>query len=611
MSAFLGVINLDGKPVDRGYLESMASYLGLIGPDKQSIWTENGAGLVHALLKTSPAKVISQQPLVTQRYAAVGDVRLDGKDELLQSLERRGVAGLEDKQDIELLLQAWLTWGSRAAEHLLGDFSVAIWDRQERKLFCLRDHFGVKQFFYARKGNQFLFSSALNCLRKHPLVSASLNDQAVVDFLVFAFNSDLSTTMFKDIQRLAPAHAMEVSLAGNSLERYWTLPIAPAISYRDPIDYVDRFRELLEQAVSDRLGPESTGVAMSGGLDSTAVAAFAHKFRPEKDYLSLYTLDIADLWPEDREAEHAAVVAQHLGVAHHIYPVTRADLFKREAISGWLLPEPSRDSFWLANMAVFRQMAGRHCTGLTGHGSDPLFVPSAGHYRRLLASGQWLRFIRDASQYYKVHHRRPPLGVRAGLKSTYEKSPWRPALPVWLRPEMVEQSGLADRFAALAGDVLGLGPRLHPERDEAYRDVSSSIWPFTLLRFDPQTTGLPLEFRHPYRDLRLVEFTLAMPASPWFYNKQLLRFASAGVLPDKVRLRKKAMPRVSPVHRGMVALGAIEPGGRLLECEEAARFIDMRHFGKMIESPARLKPDEADQVALPVAFVDWLWMNSL
>ena len=114
MSAFLGVIHLDGRPVDRGYLESMATYLGQLGPDQQSIWTENGAGMVHALLKTSPTTVISQQPLITPRYVAVGDVRLDGKGSLLQSLERRGVAGLQDKQDIELLLQAWLTWGSRA-----------------------------------------------------------------------------------------------------------------------------------------------------------------------------------------------------------------------------------------------------------------------------------------------------------------------------------------------------------------------------------------------------------------------------------------------------------------------------------------------------------------
>lgn len=611
MSAFLGVIDLDGRPVDRGYLESMAAYLGQLGPDHQSIWTEDGAGMVHALLKTSPATVISQQPLITPRYVAVGDVRLDSKGSLLQSLDRRGVVGLENKQDIELLLQAWLTWGSRATEHLLGDFAVAIWDRQERKLSCLRDPFGVKQFFYARKGNLCLFSSALNCLRKHPLVSASLNDQAVVDFLVFAFNSDLSTTMFKDIQRLAPAHAMEVSLAGNSLQRYWTLPIAPTIRYRDPFDYVSRFRELLEQAVSDRLAPGSAGVAMSGGLDSTAVAAFAHSFRPESDYLSLYTMDIADLWPEDREAEHAALVAQHLGVAHHIYRATREDLFEREAVSAWLPPEPSRDSFWPAYMAVFRQMSSRHRTGFTGHGSDPLFVPSPGHYRQLLGSGQWVRFIRDAFQYYKVHHRRPPLGIRSGLKSTYERSPWRPALPVWLRPEIVQQTGLLDRFASLAGNAMGLGPVLHPERDAAYRDLSSPIWPFTLLRFDPQTTGVPLEFRHPYRDLRLVEFALSMPASPWFYNKQLLRSASAGVLPDKVRLRRKAMPLVSPVHRGVLAKGTVDLGRRLQDCGEAARFIDMRHYGSLINCPGRLKPDEADQVTLPVSFADWLWLNSL
>jgi len=611
VSAFLGVINLDGKPVDRGYLESMAAYLAPLGPDQQSIWTGDGAGLVHTMLKTSPTAVVSQQPFITSRYVAVGDVRLDGKGPLLQALARRGAVGLEGKQDIEWLLQAWLAWGSRATEHLRGDFAAVIWDRQAHKLFCLRDALGVKQFFYARKGNQFLFSSALNGLRRHPRVSAHLNDQAVVDFLVFGFNSDLSTTMFKDVQRLAPAHTMEVSHSGCEIVRYWELPVAPTIQYRDPFDYVSHFRQLLEQAVRDRLGPGASGVAMSGGLDSTAVAAFAHAMRPESDQLALYTMDIADLWPEDREAEHAAVVARHLGVAHHVYPARRQDLFARAAIPGWPPPEPSRDSFWLAYMAVFRDMASRHRTGLTGHGADPLFVPSPGHYRRLLRSGQWVRFVRDARDYARVHHRRPPLGVRAGLKHAYERSPWRPTLPAWLRPEVVEQTGLRERYAALAANALGLGPALHPRRDEAFRDLSSPIWPWTLLRFDPQSTGLPLEFRHPYRDVRLVEYALSMPASPWFYHKQLLRSASAAVLPDEVRLRKKAMPLVSPVHRGVLARGTHDLRGRLQDCGEAARFIDMRQYGSLIEHPARLKPDEADQVALPVSFADWLWLNSL
>jgi len=82
-------------------------------------------------------------------------------------------------------------------------------------------------------------------------------------------------------------------------------------------------------------------------------------------------------------------------------------------------------------------------------------------------------------------------------------------------------------------------------------------------------------------------------------------------LPDKVRLRKKAMPLVSPVPRGVLARGTLDLGGRLQDCGEAARFIDMRHYGSLIEYPARLKPDEADQVTLPVSFADWLWLNSL
>ena len=608
MSAFVGVVHLYGERPDRSYLEGMAGYLSRIGPDSQAIRVEGEVGMVHALLRTSDSGAAHKQPLDNGRYLVVGDVRLDDRKTLVRHMKADSD---EYASDIELAFRAWLTWGDEVLQHLRGDFSLAIWDKLERRLYCLRDQMGVKQFFYARKNGVLVFSNVLNCLRQYPGIGAALNDQAVVDFLVFGFNLEFTSTIFADIQRLAPAHSLEVSSQATCVRRRWSLPLDGQLRYRRDTDYVEHFRERLRESVADRLCAGPMAVSMSGGLDSTTVAAYAHQALSPAGSLSLYTLDIQSLWPEDREAEYAAKVAQKLGAPLHVQPIAREDLFATALDSGWLLPEPSRDSFHAAIMAVFRQIARGQRVGLTGHGADPLLMPTQDYFGAMLREGKWRRLLLEAVRFYRVHGHRPPLRLRGAIKRKYERAPFRPVLPRWLRPEVKARTAIEERFMARLEAASSAAHPLHPQRPEAYLDITSPIWPATLARFDAQTTGLPLEFRHPYLDLRLVESVLAMPPSPWFYNKALLRGAAAGLLPECVRLRHKAMPRISPVYKGLLAAGQAEPESWLHGSDAMAGYVDVKELENLLGSSDRMKPGESDQVALPVAFAGWLRLNRI
>ena len=110
--------------------------------------------------------------------------------------------------DVELILQAYLRWGDDCVQHLLGDFAFGIWDDRHQRLFCARDHFGVKPFYYSQVGDCLLFSNTIACLRQHSQVSSKLNDRTVGDVLLFDLNYDVTTTIFADIQRLPPAHTL-------------------------------------------------------------------------------------------------------------------------------------------------------------------------------------------------------------------------------------------------------------------------------------------------------------------------------------------------------------------------------------------------------------------
>ena len=144
-----------------------------------------------------------------------------------------------------------------------------------KTLFCARDHFGIKPFYYADLDDQFLFSSVLDCVRLHPDVSDTLNETAIGDFLLFGLNYDGATTAFRDVRRLLPAHSLTIKKDEFFLKRYWSPPTQGRIRYRDANDYIEQFKILLQAAVKDRVRTDRVGVLLSGGLDSAAVATTA------------------------------------------------------------------------------------------------------------------------------------------------------------------------------------------------------------------------------------------------------------------------------------------------------------------------------------------------
>ena len=212
------------------------------------------------------------------------DARVDGRDDLVRKLAAKGRLELKNATDPELVLHAYHAWGDDCVEHLIGDFAFAIWDERRRGLFCARDHFGVKPFFYARLPHCLVFSNTLNCVRLHPDVPEALNPRAIEEFLRAEQIRDPAATTYVDIHRLPAGHRLRWSASDGTVrvERYWTLPVDESIRYRRSSDYVDQFLALLRQAVADRLRTRQVAISMSGGLDSTTIAAVARQVLAEK-----------------------------------------------------------------------------------------------------------------------------------------------------------------------------------------------------------------------------------------------------------------------------------------------------------------------------------------
>ncbi|HLZ91158.1 MAG TPA: hypothetical protein VKQ28_05540 [Candidatus Acidoferrum sp.] len=153
MSGFAAIISLGDAPPDQRTLERMAQTLAFRGPDGTHIATKPGAGFCFTFLRTGPAPQCPSQPCsLDGRVWLLGDVRLDGRDDLRRKLEQRGDEFDGDVTDEELVLRAWRRWEKASLPELIGDYSFALWDEETRQLWCACDLMRARPFFYAQSG---------------------------------------------------------------------------------------------------------------------------------------------------------------------------------------------------------------------------------------------------------------------------------------------------------------------------------------------------------------------------------------------------------------------------------------------------------------------------
>jgi len=541
VSGIVGILRTDGAPAEPGLIKDLTDFLAFRGPDAQATWHDGAVAFGHTLLRTTAESESEYQPFtLDDKVWVVADARIDARRDLVRKLGTEVEAKLISAPDVELILRAYFRWGEDCVGHLLGDFAFAIWDSRSQRLFCARDHMGVKPFYYCHLGQWFLFSNTLECLCRHPAVSGKLNDLAIADFLLFGTNQDPATTSFRDIQRLPAAHTLTLSETGLVLRRYWTLPIEEAVYYRSDAEYVGQFKELLQEAVSDRLRTDRVGVFMSGGLDSPALSAAALDLlrnRTAPNPVRAFTF-VYDSLISDTERHYAELSAQRLGIPIHFYVLDERTEWEPSCSAG--TPEPGSS---LGDRSVelrcCSEIAAHSRIAFYGEGPDnALICEWRRHLACLLRRRQWGRLLADAGKHLPLLLTVPQrLWARWKWKQQYE-----PDFPAWMAPELVDRLKLRERWH----DLNMTPDSHHPVRPRAYTSLLSPLWQSLFEACEPSYTGAALEVRHPYVDIRMLRFLLRVPALPWCRHKRLLRSALRGVVPEAVRLRPKTPLSVNP-----------------------------------------------------------------
>jgi asparagine synthase (glutamine-hydrolysing) len=593
MSAFAAILNTDGAPVDGWLLRAMLNGAPH-DPLHATVGTVDAVGLGSTPLRSSHH--VEKTPGGGDRVRIVMDGRLDDRAALVRQLEADLDRVLDAASDAELILAAYERWGVDCASRLLGDFSFCIWDVGRRQLVCARDHFGVKPLYYARVGSAVVISNVLRSIRRYPGVSDRLDDLAVGDVLLFGLAMDPSRTMFADVSRLPPAHVLVGSGSGvQRLHRYWTLDPPDTRRHPDNGEPVEEFAAALHVAVADRVRGGPIGVLMSGGLDSSSVAAVAAGVLGASAPESLRAFTgIYETVAADEERYYSSLVAARLNIAIEYLPLDGYTLFDRWD-NGGLPPEPTTEPMTATTADLLSRAAKHGAAVLTGDGGDPLLLPST-----LINQIGKLPFSRLMTGLWTSlrAHARPPIGLRSSLLGHLQAS--ATPVPSWLAEPLLQSFDPRARWAEITTQrSVDRGPR-----SAAVNSLTDPWWPSTFETYDPGATGRPVDMRYPFFDVRLVDVGLRLPSFPFCVNKQVLRSAMSGMLPDDVVRRPKTPLAVLPetFHGQWSVAAAVQA---LAAAPAIEQYVNIQQFEAAVR-PGCLFTDRAPGTMAAVSLAMWL-----
>lgn len=556
---FAAVFNATGRPVDCRRVLGAACGAGNPAGDRHValVWSRPGPEADDGEWRGTAS--------LGERYWVVGRIRLDDRLALHARLAGRLRPGDGVPSDGILCLHAYDAWGEGFADHLRGDFCFALWDRQRQCLIALRDQLGVRSLFHAEAAGSWFVSDSLDWIVAAAAVGDALDDHWIADFLGVGFSLDVERTAYRDVRRLAPAHMLSVSRAGVANRRYWRLEIDEPLYYRDRRQYGEQFRELLSRAIVDRLPAGQVGISMSGGLDSTTLAACAVDVLGDSSRVVAECTHFERLMPDD-EKHFASLAAHHLGI----------DLTLRACDDLAYDPDwrnasmPTSEPAIAALSARFDrriaiEQADRARVWFFGEGPDNALEFEPGAYLSWLIAGRRWRRLGEAGFQH--------LGAKGleGWTDTLKRcmagadAEEEPAeVPPWIQASLVDRVDLRERVAA-----VGVEPAdRHPWHPRAVASFSDPIWCSFFEEFARTEATAPIVWRHPYLDLRVLGFMLSVPTVPWARGKLLLREAMRGRLPAAVLGRKKT-PLARSALAETVRLSALADGA-------LGRYVDVR-----------------------------------
>jgi asparagine synthase (glutamine-hydrolysing) len=563
MCGIAGALNLSLAEIPNlsGRLAAMNELLKHRGPDGTGVWqhARRAAGFAHRRLSIIDLST-GDQPMTD---AAGNWITYNG--EIYNYIELRDELGAENFQttsDTEVILHAYRKWGRDCVTHLRGMFAFAIWDEARQELFCARDRFGIKPFYYTTVGDTLYFASEVKALL--PFVKEIETDlEGFKDYLAFQFCL-AGRTLFKNINGLLPGHTLRVSNGTLEVKRYWEVYYELDFDHT-PKYFEERLRELLSESVALHLRADvPVGAHLSGGLDSSAVASLASR-HTNGDFTG-FTGKFS--FGEDYdESAYARSLAEWRGFSLHEIDITASDFVGNIRKVIYHLDYPAAGPGAFPQYMVSELAAKHRKVVLSGQGGDEIF---GGYTRYLIAYfEQCIKAAIDGTinngnfvvtyesiipNLTALHNYKPLLQEfwREGLFEEMDQRYFRLINRAPLLKDEVRWNLLGDYspFETFRSIFNGSNVGHESYFDRMTHFDFKTLLPALLQVEDRVSMAHGLESRVPFLDHPLVEFAATMPADIKFKDgtmKQVLKNAMRPVLPGMIADRKDKMGFPTPL----------------------------------------------------------------
>lgn len=524
-------------------VETMLEKIRQRGPDARGSFRFDGFNLGHNRLSIIDLAVSANQPLHRGHLSIVFNGEIYNYLEIRETLRAKGLH-FDTDSDTEVILAAYEVYGEQCVDHFMGMWAFALLDRRSGRLFCSRDRFGIKPFYYAFSEGGFAFASEPKCLLGLPGVSREVNPAMISQYLRMSWVDGVSETFLRDVHALPAAHNLVLHEGKSEIYRYWDLrPGEPNAAPKSVDEAAERFRELLYQSVSLHSRSDvGFGVCLSGGLDSSSLAALLATQNPEKKTKAFHIYYAGK--GEVDERKFARQVAERYPDRLELYTLSPsasdiADCFD-DFMQNMGCPVPSSSPY--SQYFVMKLAASNGIkVVLDGQGSDE-YLAGYRHaaYRvlrdRLLQKGP-VAMMREFNAIRRIS------SLNTKTAATYF---YKTLLTTFFSEQQIYDKGY--RFGRPAVDspdwnpvVMGTDRKSSGLFRFSYHQLFQTSLNNLLLYEDRNSMRFSLESRVPFLDHRLVEFASSLPTGYIFnegWSKLVLRKAISPYVPEGIAYRR-------------------------------------------------------------------------